>query len=279
MGTSASVSGAGPGSPLIPDWVEDVESSEPGSQDEDSSTPPNLDSSIVAVPGAPRARLAGARRNLGKFATDGDRDSLRRGVADYVRSGRGGAALATRRSAGSARRAGTLAGIAGGGAQYQEVRNRIRETLASSGDPQEILAAIAAEASPNDGTLDSETGRRAAAEALQHVLKEFPDADVFDLDASQREVLLERFLAIDCFELFFTEVGKHVQAKVDLATAATRIREIKEYFCETFRHANANRRASGSPSLGALTDQKLGAICRDVIADAYMTFEAYLDES
>jgi hypothetical protein len=142
-----------------------------------------------------------------------------------------------------------------------------------------LLAAIAAAASPNDGTLDSETGQRAASEALQHVLELNPDADLLNLSLTEREILLERFLAIDCYELFMTEVGKHIQSKVELSKAIERIAEIKDYFCETFRQANQTRIASGSPSLGKTSDQRLAAVCRDVIADAYFTFEAYLDEN
>lgn len=278
MGTSASVSGAGPGVPLVPDWVEDVgadDSSETGSPLETEAVPVDP----KQIPLTPMRRLASTRREIGKFASDGDRSHLRRGVANYVRGGRGGAAMAARRSGGSARRGASLGGITGGGGAFDQVRERIRETIASSGDPELLLAAIAAAASPNDGTLDSEIGQRAASEALQHVLELNPDADLLNLSPAERETLLERFLAIDCYELFMTEVGKHIQSKVELSKAIERISEIKDFFCETFRQANQTRRAIGSPSLGKTSDQQLSAVCRDVIADAYFTFEAYLDEN
>jgi len=265
MGTSASVSGAGPGVPLVPDWIEDV---------------PAEGASVVApIPLTPKARLAAARREMGKFAIDGERSHMRRGVADYIRRGRGGAAMATRRSAGSASRGASLAGIVGGNSTFDVVRDRIRVAIASSGDPDSLLAAIAAAASPNDGTLDSETGQRAAAEALQHVLELNPDANLLNLGQSDRETLLERFLAIDCYELFMSEVGKHIQSKVDLATAAERINGIKDYFCETFRQANRARGENGSRSLGSASDREIAAVCRAVIAEAYFTFEVYLDEN
>jgi hypothetical protein len=278
MGTSASVSGAGPGVPLVPDWVEDVPADDASSNEPESAT----DTDQVApqqIPLASKARLASARREMGKFAMDGERSHLRRGVANYIRSGRGGTAMATRRSAGSASRGASLAGIVGGSSAFDVVRDRIRDAIASSGDPDLLLAAIAAAASPNDGTLDSETGQRAAAEALQHVLELNPDADLLNLGQSDRETLLERFLAIDCYELFMGEVGKHIQSKVDLATAAERIDGIKDYFCETFRQTNRTRRENGSRSLGSASDQQIAAVCRAVVAEAYFTFEVYLDEN
>lgn len=113
---------------------------------------------------------------------------------------------------------------------------------------------------------------------MQYVLKQFPEADLLALDGPQRELLLERFLALDCFALFYIDTGKHMQGKCDLSTAAHRIDEIKDYFCEKFRQANEDRRESGAPSLGNLPDKQIEATCRTIINQAYTIFEAYLDE-
>lgn len=279
MGTSTSLTGAGPGSPLVPSWVEDVPGDTELPEGEQLDESPPTDSPPAPTPLVKERRLSSARRDLGSYALDGNQSRLRRGVANYVRHGRGGAAMAARRSAGVAGRAGTLAGIVGGSAAFDDVRDQIRHAVANSGDPTEILAAIATATSPNDGTIDSETGQRAASQALQYVLELYPDADPLALQPLQRELLLERYLAIDCFEFFYTEVGKHIQAKIDLALYATRIREIKEYFCETFRQANRTRRESGMSSLGASSDRSITTICHAVIAEAYTVFEAYLDAS
>ena len=288
MGTSASVSGAGPGVPLVPDWVEDIDGIEPSHDEpqenidgddstEDKSSDEETQEDPPKIPLTPKRRLKTARQEMGKFASEGDRSNLRRGVGNYIRSGRGGTAMAVRRSGGSARRGASLGGIVSGGPAFGDIRERIREAIASSGDPAMLLAAIAAAASPNDGTLDSETGQRAASEALQHVLEMNPEADLLNLNPSERETLLERFLAIDCYELFMTEVGKHIQSKVELSEAIDRISEIKNYFCETFRQANQRRTAINATSLGRASDTQLNSVCREVIADAYFTFEAYLD--
>ena len=100
MGTSGSVSGAGKGSPLVPDWVEQVENADGAEPDATNQEGPK-----PAIPITTHGRLAAARRSLGEYVKTGNRDSLQKGVAHYVRTGRGGSALATRRSAGSSRRA------------------------------------------------------------------------------------------------------------------------------------------------------------------------------
>lgn len=273
MGTSGSLTGAGLGSPLIPSWVEDA------GADGDEAPAGEKQQVVPPVPMAPKGRLAAARKALGEFASSGDRAAMQRGVGNYVRHGRGGAAMASRRSAGSALRAATLSGIAGGSSALEAVRTQIRDALSANADASELIAAIAAAASPIDGTHDSESGQQSASEALQYVLKQFPDADLLSLDGPQREVVLERFLALDCFSLFYTETGKHMQGKCDLSTAAHRIDEIKGYFCETFRQAKEQRRDAGTPSLGELSDKQIAATCRNIISQAYIIFEAYLDES
>lgn len=268
MGTSASVTGAGVGSPLIPTWVDDI-----------AGTPPQGDpKSLKKTPKIEPKRLAAARRALGRFAATGDPDTMRRGVAEYVRTGRGGAAFAARRSAGSAKRAAMLSSITGGAKEHEATRSLIRAALENQSNARELLAAaIAAHASPMDGTLDSEAGRASASEALQYLLQQYPNANLLDLESEQREVLIERFLAIDSFALFYAETGKHILGKCDISTAAERITQIKKYFYSAFRQANERRKEAGGRSLGALSDHKIAAECSRIIANAYMIFEEFLD--
>lgn len=273
MGTSTSISGAGAGSPLIPSWVEETEEEHPNTSD------PVKPANSVSGPINQKGRLSSTRRELGAFASSGDISKLRRSVGKYIRDGRHGVASATKRSIGTARRAGTLSGIAGGSPSFAEIRERIRQSISKDADAFELIAAIASAASPLDGTLDSERSQQAASEAMQFLLDCFPDADLLNLTVNQRETLLERFLALDCFALFYAENGKHLLMKCDLQTGATRIREIKDYFCETFRQANLQRKEKGKPSLGSLSDKQISSHCQEIIAEAYSIFEAYLDES
>lgn len=272
MGTSASVSGAGHGVPLVPSWVDDIDSSLPTSK-QDANT------NATRAPISPKNRLGSTRLQLGKFAKTGDEYRLRSAVGNYVRNGRGGSSTATRRSTGAAKRGAALIGIVGGSPVFKEVREGIRQAFSKSGNSELLIAAIASAASPNDGTLDSEIGLRAASEAMQYVLVRFPEADLFDLDATEREVLLERYLAFDCYGLFMSENGKHIQSKVDLDTHMDRVTQIKNFFCEVFRQANQSRREKSRPTLGQSTDADIARICKEVIRDAYNIFEGFLDEA
>ncbi len=272
MGTSASISGAGHGVPLVPSWVEDIDANSPESEKEASST-------AVENPIAPKNRLGSTRLQLGKFATSGDASRLRRGVGNYVRHGRGGSSAATQRSAGSAKRGASLIGIIGNSSDHAQIREQIRQAFSRSGDSGVLVAAIAAAVSPNDGTLDGEIGQRAATEAMQHVLSRFPEADLFDLSITERELLLERYLAFDCYGLFMSETGKHILAKSDLSTYMERVTQIKEFFCETFRQANQSRKELGLPTLGQAADADVARICKEVNREAYSIFEEYLNEN
>ncbi|WP_430450733.1 hypothetical protein [Rhodopirellula europaea] len=204
---------------------------------------------------------------------------MRRGVANYVRTGRGGVQTATRRSAGSASRGASLAGIIGGNPAFEDVRQRIRNAVDDLSNADELLAAIAEAASPSDGTNDSQTGQDAAAEALQYLLERDDTVDLFDLAPNQKEIVLERFLAIDAFELFMTDVSKHMQSKGTLADYQNRIRVIKDYFCETFRQANQKRGRDDRATLGRVSDDEVLRLSRSIIAEAYMIFEGVIDEN
>ncbi|WP_144056701.1 hypothetical protein [Rhodopirellula europaea] len=143
----------------------------------------------------------------------------------------------------------------------------------------ELLAAIAEAASPSDGTNDSQTGQDAAAEALQYLLEQDKNANLLDLDTDQREIVLERFLAVDAFKLFATDVCKHMQNKGPLAEHQNRMRVLKDYFCETFRQANQRRAREDRPSLGRIPDDEVRRVSRSIITEAYMIFEGFFDES
>ena len=275
MGTSASLGGIGGGSPLIPDWVEDPDGDgQSPTQDGQSN---GDDQPAQEVPLAPQGPFASARRALGEFASSGDRKAMRRGVANYIRKGRGGAQMAARRSAGSAARGAALSGIVGGNPAFDDVRQAIRNAVSDLNNADELLAAIAEAASPSDGTNDSQTGQDAAAEALQHLVTIDNEVDLLNLDSAQKETLLERFLAIDAFRLFMTDISKHLQGKASPKEFTRRAREIKDYFCETFRQANRSR--IDGLTLGNSPDTEVRRLSRSVIAEAYLIFESVIDES
>src|SRR5688572_12912558 len=121
MGTSSSSTGPGKGVPMVPPWVPSVP---PPAQDE---TPPKdqppenpATENPAAAPTtenpppqlAPAGRFMSSRLNLGKFASSGNADNLRRGVGHYFKTGYGGGGGggggAIKRFGGTATTAGSL---------------------------------------------------------------------------------------------------------------------------------------------------------------------------
>jgi len=120
MGTSQSSKGPLGGVPMVPPWVPEFPDPTPPTppptdvSDDDVTTasPSVAPASIPAQPSpiATSGRFAGASRNLRKFAGDGDKRAMRRGVGQYFKSGYGGGATAVRRFGGTAQAAAGLFG-------------------------------------------------------------------------------------------------------------------------------------------------------------------------
>src|SRR4051812_40653109 len=114
MGTSSSSNGPGKGVPMVPPWVPDAPADGDGDEPADdqpvspdtSQTPPAPLPPVPLV--APPSRFNAARRNLGKFASSGKSESLKRGVGHYFKKGYGGGGTAVKRFGGTARTAGSL---------------------------------------------------------------------------------------------------------------------------------------------------------------------------
>ena len=123
MGTSASSKGPVGGVPMVPPWVPDLGPPQPTPTppvpppDEKASNPadghsqqlpssqnqPAPEQAPVVAPAmptvsplAPPARFGGARLNLGRFASSGGSQDMRRGLGHYVRRGYGGGGSAVR---------------------------------------------------------------------------------------------------------------------------------------------------------------------------------------
>src|ERR1051325_7002309 len=111
MGTQRSSEGPKSGVPLVPSWVlpVDVAPEQPQQGEPAKQAKPEKPPATQGQMSQPH-RFTGARRNLGKFAESGSRDSLAKGLGHYVRSGLGGAAMGGQRMAGTAHTAGRLHG-------------------------------------------------------------------------------------------------------------------------------------------------------------------------
>lgn len=290
MGTSASSRGPGKGVPLVPEWV-----STPTAPPQPSQVPqPSVGTpSSPAVPGqpaqpphapqvlppppvlvAPPRRFQQVRANLGRFARSGSQEDLRRGLGHYSRNGLGGSATATRRMAGTARRAGGLYGVLDALRSGESVPQDVRLDPAQLvGKTQtEISDLIANALAPVDGTQDSEAARDAVSRALSELLDANPNADLTNLDPTQIDNVVEGYIAYDLAHRIELDVGKAVLDKApNYAEGVDRLQEIKAYVRQEVARAFRARR-----NAGPMNRQNATALSSAIMRDTFDIFESYL---
>lgn len=289
MGTSQSSDGPGPGVPMVPPWTPAAP------QDPTPPPPPLLDGQPDVPPGdapadvvqpppptapppelqppslAPEKRFGAVRSSLGNFARSGDGRDLRRSLGHYVRSGYGGSNTATRRFGGTAQTAGSL-----GQALYSTASgaaNAPIDAVALAGrSTEEIATAIIEAVRPIDGTQDAEAERAAIHDAMSELLTEYPDADLLNLSASEREFVIERFTAIDVARRFELDVGKHLLERAATATVAmARLKQMRAYIAETVAASFRKLKDQGR----TLTPGRVARVVQSALRDTFEVFEGY----
>lgn len=277
MGTSASSSGPGSGVPLIPPWVSDPTLPLP-STPSDGEEPTNGNSNNlppVTTPIAPSGRFRGARVNLGEFARSGSENSLKRGLGYYVQPGLGGSGNATRRMAGTARRAGSLYGA------LLALSSDTEPTVDLGLDPErlagrparEVVDRIAEALSHSDGSLDSETSRRSLSQALCELIRREPTIDLAALTHDQIILATELFISADICLRIEVDVGKTILDKAPNAAAAVRrLEQMHRYVRQVV--ASAFRRRSATPA--TMTQRDATRLATRIIQDTLEVFESYL---
>jgi hypothetical protein len=284
MGTSASSDGPGGGVPLVPPWVPDPTSANPP-QDEDVVGPadgdgqqgqpdPQQPAQAQPVPIAPAGRFGGARLNLGKFARNGKPRDMRRSLGQYIRKGYGGRETAVRRFGGTGSTAGTLYGalssVAGG--QALPPGSPLDPALLAGRSAREVMDAVVEAVRPSDGTQDAEASRAAIKDALSELLTTFPDADLLNLTEVQRELAIERFVAIDVYRRAVLDVGKVIQEKASTAAVGlARLKEVKDYIKQSVAAAFRKLRTAGD----RLTTGRVNHVVRAALTETFRVFEAY----
>lgn len=285
MGTSQSSNGSPSGVPMVPPWVPDIPlpaapPAEIPSDDApvagvDQGTPPRTEPQ-QAIPLAPAGRFGGARRSLGDYAHSGDRDSMRRGVGRYVRSGYGGSTTATRRFGGTAQTADALYSALSGGAanRYAAPGSQLDPVLLAGRSADAVMDAVVEAVRPVDGTQDTEASRAAIKEALSDLLTRFPDADLLDLQEQHRELAIERYVSADVFHRFDLDLGKAIRDKAPNATIGlARLKEIREYIRETVAASFRQLRDSGQ----RMEAGRITQIVQNALRETFQVFESYAE--
>ena len=285
MGTSQSSSGSPSGVPMVPPWVPDIslpalpaESAPPGAAPEQGEAPEPAPRTEPRqpIPVAPARRFLGANRNLGDYARSGDSASMRRGLGQYVKKGYGGSATATRRMGGTAQTAQALYSALSGGAgnPYTAPGSPLDPALTSGRSADEVMDAVVEAVRPVDGTQDAEASRTSIKDALSDVLKQFPDADLRDLQQEQRDLAIERFVAGDVFRRIDLDLGKTIREKSpNAATGLGRLKEVREYVRETVAASFRMLREAGQ----GLAAGKITQIVQNALRETFQVFEGYAE--
>ena len=276
MGTSQSSGGPGAGVPMVPSWVDspppEAPSGDPPAEGEEAPGPPAAPP--PPAPLAPDRRFLGVSRSLGEYAKTGDTRAMRRGFGHYARSGYGGARTAARRMGGTASTAGALGGALANLAAGQAAMpgSPLDPALLAGRSADEIMDAVVEAVRPVDGTQDAEASRAAIRDALSELLTRFPDADLLNLGAEQREFTIERFTAHDVFRRFDLDVGQKIREKAPSATTAlSRLKQARDYVKETVAASFRKLRDAGR----TLTAGRISEVVRDALRETFEVFEGY----
>lgn len=289
MGTSQSSNGSPSGVPMVPPWVPDIPV---------PVVPPILFPPIVPaldnipdqalpepsapteprqpIPVAPIGRFGGARRNLGEYAHDGDRNGMMRGLGQYVKKGYGGSATATRRFGGTAQTASALYSALSGGTEnpYTNKGSLLDPVLMAGLSADEVMDAVVEAIRPVDGTQDAEASRSAIKDALSDVLVRYPDADLNAMQEEHRELAIERYVAGDVFRRFELDIGKTIIARApNASTGVGRLKEIREYIRETVAASFRKLRDSGHRLATGLITQ----VVQIALLETFQVFEGYVE--
>ncbi|WP_230207732.1 Qat anti-phage system associated protein QatB [Microlunatus sp. Gsoil 973] len=237
----------------------------------DLETPPGLEPPPTAVRDllAPDRRFVSARRNLGSFAKTGDAARLRRGIAQYVRTGYGGAGTMSRRLGSVSRTARSLSQVLDPGAADRG----LDRALLQGNSVAEITDAVVEAACSSDGTLDAEASRESIRNALSDLLGLYSDVDLLRLTDAQREFVIESFVAHDVYRRFALDVGKHLVDNAPTATIGlSRLKQARNYIRQTIAESFRLLREAGQ----SMTTAHVRSTVANALTNSLVVFEGYL---
>lgn len=226
-------------------------------------------------PIAPPRRFGGARLNLSRFASSGDRREMRRALRHYVRKGYGGAGTATRRMAGTARTAGDLYGALSTLARGDAAPGSVLDPALLAGkSAQDVMDAVVEAVRPVDGTLDSEASREAIKYALSELFTRFPDAILLVLTEEQRNFVIERYVARDVYARVVLDLGKTMLEKAPTPRdALARLKEVYDYVRETISAAFRRIRDAGQQ----MRADRISQIAQAAVQETFTVFADYAE--
>lgn len=137
-----------------------------------------------------------------------------------------------------------------------------------------MIDAVIEAVRPVDGTQDAEAARAALSDALSELLKQFPELDLLNPTAEQRELAVERYVAIDVYRRFDLDLGKHIREKAPSATVAlSRLKQAKDYIKQTVAASFRKLHEAGR----TMTTGGVARLVRAALSETFRVFEAYAE--
>jgi len=186
MGTSTSSSGGKGGSPFDPEWLGQGAGAL-GDGDAEDGVGEGAAQEAGTPDFAPGRRFAPARSKLSNYLGGGGRDALRGAAKSMVRKGMGGSGRAASTMRSTAQGAGRLGAFLeavrdGTDARIRDWVQRVRGANLSAND---LALELIREVMPDTGSIDDESLRNAAADAMAMLYEQDPQVDIFSLSDHQ----------------------------------------------------------------------------------------------
>lgn len=227
MGTSTSSSGGKAGSPFDPEWLspsqaegetgsgEQVGGGDNQGQEGDSDSAGeqvgNTAQGTDEPEFAPNRRYAEARSKMSGYLGGGGREALRSATRSMVNRGMGGSRRAASTMRGSAQGAAALGQFLSAARDHTDARvqdwvERVKQQNLSADD---LILELVKEVMPQTGSVDEESLRNSAVDALGQLYEQNPDLDLFTLTDEQ------------IYEVMAITIANEVCTRVDLQLGQT----------------------------------------------------------
>lgn len=249
MGTSTSSSGGKAGSPFDPEWLAPTqtgggngEAGEPGGGDDNHGSEGNdgnaTEQESNAGQGtdepdfAPNRRYAEARSKMSGYLGGGGREALRSATRSMVNRGMGGPRRAASTMRGSAQGAATLGQFLSAARDQSDARvqdwvQRVKQLNLSADD---LILELVKEVMPQTGSVDEESLRNSAVDALGQLYEQNPDLDLFALTDEQIHEVMAITIANEVCNRVDLQLGQtYEKLKYDAAQVQLYRNDVREY--------------------------------------------------
>jgi hypothetical protein len=261
MGTSASSKGPGAGVSFDPPWLDDIDV--PGQDNQNNNVDP-------AVGVAPKARFGSARRSMGEYVRSGSRDSAKKSLGHYSKTGMGGARNVARRMRASTKTASNFFNT------FRSLRDdtnfplgkEISELKDRGADATEIIDFIVEHVCPRGGSVDEVSCRDSGTSALSEFMDQNTDADFSNLSDDQIWSLTAMYLGNETFNRIQMDIGQAFEKQdVPYVDRVNRLNDMREYIQSEI--------ATQMDALRKTADQKvnMNQLFQDTIKNTFEVFE------